>query len=234
MSKLLLRALALAALGIMLTAQVAHGSHVRPRGATPLRVPLVPAFKQCTAPNSTHGAPLSFPSCNPPQHLNPYTTIGTPDANGAGANFVGSFQLKVIPGDVRITVTASDIRCLPGTAATVCNSANAVDGPDYSGDLQLTPLFRITDHGGPGGEAVTVSDLPLTVGSNGSFPCQDTSDTTVGGQCGVATTYNAGIPGAVVGGRRTIWELSQIVVLQSGASGHEQGFTFLKEGVFVP
>ena len=38
----------------------------------------------------------------------------------------------------------------------------------------------------------------------------------------------AGVPGAVVAGRRTIWELNQIVVLQSGASGHEQGFTFLK------
>ena len=42
-------------------------THVRPAGATPFRVPLVPAAKHCTAPNRTHGPPLAFPSCNPPQ-----------------------------------------------------------------------------------------------------------------------------------------------------------------------
>ena len=38
----------------------------RPKGATPLRASMVPAFKACAAPNRTHGAPLAFPSCNPP------------------------------------------------------------------------------------------------------------------------------------------------------------------------
>jgi hypothetical protein len=42
-------------------------SYVRPRGATPFRVPLVPAYSQCTNPNRQHGAPLAFGSCNPPQ-----------------------------------------------------------------------------------------------------------------------------------------------------------------------
>ncbi|PWU20204.1 MAG: hypothetical protein C5B48_12800, partial [Candidatus Rokuibacteriota bacterium] len=42
-------------------------SYPRPKGATPLRVPLVPAAKPCTSPNSTHGAPLAFGSCAPPQ-----------------------------------------------------------------------------------------------------------------------------------------------------------------------
>ena len=38
----------------------------RPKGATPLRVSLVPAYEECSAPNRTHGAPLVSPSCNPP------------------------------------------------------------------------------------------------------------------------------------------------------------------------
>ena len=47
--------------------------YARPKGATPLRVPLVTAFRQCDAPdavppngtpNRTHGPPLAYPSCN--------------------------------------------------------------------------------------------------------------------------------------------------------------------------
>ena len=39
----------------------------RPKGATPISAPLVPAYTQCTAPNRTHGPALAFPSCSPPQ-----------------------------------------------------------------------------------------------------------------------------------------------------------------------
>ena len=42
--------------------QPIHPSYPRPRGASPLRVSLVPAYQACTAPNRTHGSPLSFPS----------------------------------------------------------------------------------------------------------------------------------------------------------------------------
>ena len=41
------------------------GVYPRPGGGTPYRVPLVPAFKACTAPNRTHVAPLNNPSCAP-------------------------------------------------------------------------------------------------------------------------------------------------------------------------
>ena len=52
----------------------------RPKGATPLRVSLVPAFTECTAPNRTHAAPLSFSSCHPPTQTSTAATVGTPDA----------------------------------------------------------------------------------------------------------------------------------------------------------
>src|SRR5436190_5829878 len=38
----------------------------RPKGATPTRLALVPAYTQCTAANRTHGPALAFPSCAPP------------------------------------------------------------------------------------------------------------------------------------------------------------------------
>ena len=36
-------------------------AYPRPKGATPIRVPLVVAYPQCTSPNRTHGPPLAFP-----------------------------------------------------------------------------------------------------------------------------------------------------------------------------
>ena len=37
-----------------------RAGYPRPKGATPTRVPLVPAFNACAAPNRTHGPPLAF------------------------------------------------------------------------------------------------------------------------------------------------------------------------------
>ena len=64
------------------------GGYPRPKGATPSRVSLVPAFRQCTSPNRTHGAPLASQSCAPPVQSSSFLTIGSPDANGAPANSI--------------------------------------------------------------------------------------------------------------------------------------------------
>src|SRR3954464_6119934 len=118
-------------------AQVASATHPRPKGATPLRASVVPAYKTCAVPNRTHGAPLAFPSCNPPVQSSNFLTVGTPDANGvAAANSVGFIRLDVkvgVPGppddsDVLIRQSLSDVRCKPATAAAVCGTANAADG----------------------------------------------------------------------------------------------------------
>src|SRR5439155_19412672 len=71
----------------------------RPKGATPFRVPLAPAYKQCTSPNRQHGAPLSLGSCNPPQPTSSQLTVGTGDANGKAANSTGSVRYDVMGGD---------------------------------------------------------------------------------------------------------------------------------------
>ena len=231
-------ALAVGALGLMAVSQLASASHVRPKGATPLRASLVPAFKACTVPNRTHGAPLAFPSCNPPVQTSNFLTIGSPDANGAGANSTGFILLKVkvtSPEDVLITSTITDVRCQAATAAAVCNSANAADGPDYSGQVQGTATIRISDHyNGPGlNEAATVVDIPFPV--NGQ--CANNALTTIGGTCTVNTTANTVVVGSVKDNQRGVVEIGQLLINDGGADGQiatADNTLFEVQGIFIP
>jgi hypothetical protein len=234
--------LALAALGVMVMAQLASGSHPRPRGASPLRVSLVPAYKQCTAPNSTHGPPLAFPSCTPPVQASNFVTVGTPDANGAEANSIGFAQIKVLTAngvgyDVITTGQITDVRCQPGTDASVCTSANAADGPDYSGELQANAIARATDHfNGPNrDQAGTVQDIPNPF----PFRCQNTPDTSVGATCTVPTERPLIPQPYWFEGKRVVVELTQVEVSDGGADGipstqPEQNTRFAVQGVFIP
>jgi hypothetical protein len=231
-------ALAVGALGLMAVSQVASGSHVRPKGATPLRASLLPSFKACGTPNRTHGAPLAFPSCNPPVQSSSYLTVGAPDANGAGANSVGSILLRVkatSPEDILINATITDVRCQAGTSASVCTSPNAGDGPDYSGEIQGIATSRVSDHyNGPGlNEAATVIDAPVPV--NGT--CANTTSTTVGGTCSVATTANTVVPGLVKDTQRAVIEFSQLQINDGGADGMvstADNTLFEVQGIFTP
>ena len=60
----LMLAAAMGLLGLLIV-QVTGASHVRPKGASPLRASLVPAYKLCGpgggTPNRTHGGPLGVP-----------------------------------------------------------------------------------------------------------------------------------------------------------------------------
>jgi hypothetical protein len=231
-------ALAVGALGLMAVSQIASGSHVRPKGATPLRVSLVPSYKSCGTPNRTHGAPLAFPSCNPPVQSSNFLTMGTPDANGAGAQSIGFILLNVkatTPEDVKIDSTITDVRCLPATAATVCTGTNTAAGPDYSGGLQGNATIRISDHyNGPSlNEAATVTDIPFPV--NGT--CVNTASTTIGGQCDTHTTANAVVVGSVKDAQRAVVEISQLQVFDGGASGTAgaaDATLFEVQGIFIP
>jgi hypothetical protein len=207
----------------------------RPKGATPLRTFLVPAFKQCTAPNRTHGAPLAFPSCSPPAQTSGYLMVGTADSNGQPTKSIGSVRYDAFscpacvgPGpnaDVQIAVSITDVR-------------KASDLSDYTGELRLDQGLRITDKnnppspGGPGPGTVSDTGFPTTV------PCAATSDATVGATCSIMTSANSLVPGAVTAGMRAIWELGRIEVYDGGADGvastTQDNTLFLGEGVFVP
>ena len=65
----------------------------RPGGGTPLITYLVPAYEQCTSPNSQHVAPLAEGSCTPPLQV---SDLLTTSKIGQGKGFV---RLDVMPGN---------------------------------------------------------------------------------------------------------------------------------------
>jgi hypothetical protein len=204
-------------------ATVAVPSYIRPRGATPFRVSLAPAYDQCTNPNSTHGAPLSFGSCGPPHQSSSQLTVGTPDANGQGANSTGSVLYRVVSGDVRVDAAITDVRQKSGLT-------------DYGGELQVDQQVQITDglNGPAQDEPGTVQATPFRF----TVPCAATASTTTGGTCSLSSTFDAIVPGSVVAGARAIWELGQVQVRDGGADGLAStagdNTMFERQGVFVP
>ena len=76
---------------------VLNDAFARPKGASPVRVSLVPAYNGCSSPNRTHGLPLNQGSCNPPVQSSSELTSGTPDANGRAANANGTRPVRREP-----------------------------------------------------------------------------------------------------------------------------------------
>jgi hypothetical protein len=219
----------------------------RPKGATPTRFSLVPAYVDCVSPNREHGPPLAFESCNPPTQTSSNLTVGTPDANGAPAKSVGFLRLGVVVGtpggvddaDVTFAVTVTDVRCKAGVAT--CAAANTAGGADYTGEIQATVELRITDRyngvAPGGGTDAATGDKTFQV----TVPCGATSTpTNIGSTCDLTTTADAvyGDPSIVKEGQRAIWQLGQVDVYDGGADGDVDtaaGNTlFATQGVFVP
>jgi hypothetical protein len=206
-------------------------AYARPKGATPVRASLVPAFQQCTAPNRSHGSPLAFGSCAPPAQTSGFLTVGSPDANGKTANSVGNAKFLTVLGnpstpadeaDVKIQLSMSDVR-------------KKSDLSDYTGELQLQSTMRITDrlNGSAPIDPATLTDLDFPV----AVPCVGTADVNVGSTCSVATTVDSVLPGAIAEIKRTVIELAQVQVFDGGSDGlaATPGNTlFAVQGVFVP
>jgi hypothetical protein len=201
------------------------GGYPRPKGATPFRSALVLAYNACApgGANSTHGGPLSHPSCSPPAQSSGFVTAGTPDANLNSAQFIGSVLLKAGVSDVTFQASLSDVR-------------NKVGLADYAGELQARFTVRRSDRSNAASltEAGTIQgDLPLSF----TLSCAPTAGT-VGSTCAVSTSANAVTPGLVQAEKRAVWEMSQIQVLDGGPDGDvdtASGNTvFARQGVFAP
>jgi hypothetical protein len=220
----------------------------RPGGGTPLRVPLVPAFSACGAPNGSHVPPLDAGSCAPPAQE---STLLTTSSTGAGS---GLIRLVVIPGDtgtqadeadVGITSSASDVRCRGG-GSPGCGAA----GADYTGTVLLRIPVRLTDAAsGFGGVSATVEDARV----DAPVSCVQTASAAVGGSCSLNTTIDSLLPGFSKEGKRTViaggrrqaqWE--HLGYADRGADGVLAGpgcppscgtgdeRSFLEPGVFLP
>jgi hypothetical protein len=201
----------------------------RPRGATPLRVSLVPAYKPCTTSNRTHGAPLAYASCNPPSQQSGYLTVGTPDANGAAANMAGSLSAAALAGNASTTADEADVRLV----ASLTDVRRKSDLADYAGELQARSALRITDRFNGPSESGTVQDIDFAF----TVPCVTTGATTVGSTCSVTTTADALAAGTVKENRRSIWQLGQVRVYDGGPDGvasTQDNTLFAVQGVFAP
>jgi plastocyanin len=217
--------------GMSGTVTVTTPGFPRPKGATPVNTSLVIAYKPCSASNSTHGAPLSSPSCNPPVQQSNFLTVGTADSNGKAANSIGSTRAYAVPGDPGTPADEADVLL----NSSITDVRRKTDLADYAGELQAALTLRITDKnsGGSGVDPATVSDLQFTF----TLPCAVTSDTSIGSACSVATSADAVMPGAVQEGDRASWELGQVKVFDGGPDGvasTADNTLFAVEGLFIP
>jgi hypothetical protein len=214
----------------------------RPKGASPLSIPLVPAYRECTTGNTTHGAPLSNASCKPPTLESGVLTLGTPDVNARPSSSVSSVKLTVVPGpptDVRVATSVTDVFCATTNAA-------CPNGPlsQYTGKLLVAFRVRMTDkyNGSPLQEAATSQDFDVQV----PVQCVTVTGALQGATCQAVTTINSLYPGAILGGKRAVWELNQGRLLDAGpnGTGYDSGCpptcgdgdetVFMRQGIFAP
>jgi FtsP/CotA-like multicopper oxidase with cupredoxin domain len=197
----------------------------RPGGGTPYRVPLVPAYQECTSPNSNHVDPLSQPSCGPPVLESSNLTVGTTGRAGGNARLdvmTGNAGTPEDEADVRFSLFQSDVR-------------DQSDQSDYTGELNAKLRLRITDRtsGNALSESATVEDWPLEVVA----PCAATADPAAGSDCQANTTLDALLPGIVREGARGIWDVQDVEVYDGGPDGlaaTEDNDLFVEQGVFTP
>lgn len=201
--------------------------HVRPAGASPFRVSLVPAFNQCTDANRTHGPPLGFPSCAPPVPGSPNLTIGVGDGDPAFARSIGFVRVAVWPGapggpddtDARVQFRLTNVM-------------RTSDPSEYTGELRARVQVRLTDR--DGSVPQTVRHFPIAF----DVPCVPTAETLDKSLCAITTTLDSVMPGAAAEGRRAVWALDEVRVYDGGPD--EDGTTtadnslFAVQGVFVP
>jgi Tol biopolymer transport system component len=207
--------------------------YARPKGATPMRISLVPAAVPCTAPNRTHGSPLSFESCRPAALSSQYLTTGTPDVNGRPARMSAYLLLKVMPGDPSTPADEADVQI-----TAHLNDVAKKDLTDYTGELRANLPIRITDrsNGVPSGGSPAGTTQPFAFGFD--VPCVANLDPNVRSDCSLSTTIDALVPGAVRERLRSIWQVGQVRVFDGGADGDgstaADNTVFLTQGLFVP
>jgi uncharacterized repeat protein (TIGR01451 family) len=210
---------------------VVFGGYPRAKGATPTRVPLVPAFRVCEAAQATlmHGPPLAHPSCAAPDLASAWLTVGATPANSSG--FV---KLEAIGEGPPIDPNNGDQSDV-GYYMSLTDVRKASDNSDYTGELQVQASLRLTDRESSfsGNAPATMADTSISFNA----PCTATASTTTGATCTVATTADALVPNTVKERNRESWELGRLRVFDGGADGDADtgpNTLFAVQGVFVP
>ena len=198
-----------------------HPGYPRPKEARSVRIPLVPAYAQCTEPNREHGPPLAHPSCAPPRRESRVLTLGSPDSNGRPARGQGVARLTVAAGDPETAADEADVRM----HVSLSDVRSAAGLGDYGGALQARAQVRITDRGNGAeqDEPGTVVDIPFPA----NMQCAPTAGPE-GSTCSLTTTFDAVSPGSITEGARAVWQLGAFEVRD------DENATFARQGLFVP
>ncbi len=204
----------------------------RPGGATPLRVPLVPAYAQCTDPAFQHVGPLDEPSCGPPIQESSLLTTST---TGKG---LGSARLDVQVGDPLTAEDEADV-AIKVSATDVRNASGPID---YSGQVIFTTALQMTDRANGFGE---VSGTTGLFGFSAPVDCTPSPDPSAGSSCTLNTTADSLVAGTAKEGKRAVVATRLIRILDLGADGQlnpncpptcgtGDEKAFLGAGVFTP
>lgn len=132
--------------------------------------------------------------------------------------------------DVELLASATDVR-------------RAADGGDYTGQLLLRTMLRVTDraNGAAGTVSATVQDLRFDV----PFGCLATAGT-AGGTCTLSTTADTLVPGFAREGKRTVIASQGLEMMDAGPDGSVSGSAcpptcgtgdervYLEQGLFAP
>jgi Tol biopolymer transport system component len=205
-------------------------SYPHPQTASPLRVSLVPAFRQCgtggNPSNAKHSPPLATDSCNPPRPGSVLAAVGVSSQSSA--------QMSVTPGDsnpingnqanVPITASLTDIQ----------STAGGDYNPNASGaDLTAVTRLRFTDKAnGYGGLPATATEYDFRV----PIDCSSTSNPSIGSSCTANTTANVVVPGLIQEQRQTVVQAFRVRIDDSGANGirgDSDDRIFMTQGVFT-
>ncbi len=218
-----------------------HPRYARPGGATPLRVPLVPEFTSCGAPDVSHASPLDSPSCSSPALESPMLTTSSQGRGWAAARF------DVVVGNPMTVADEADV----AVSATIGDVTNEADGSDYVGPLVLASDVRVTDtaNGPSATTPATVQDARFAI----PISCVATQQpdpqipNKLGGNCNVSTTFDTLVPGFAREGARAVISTPSVVVEDAGADGMVDSGSgcpptcgtgdeavFLRQGVFAP
>ena len=207
--------------------------YARPKGATPLRVPLVISYKSCTAPNEQHGPRWSTPLF----------------AAAAGVRLGHDRDHRLQrPGDPVRRLAA--LGCVPGNLSTPADEADVKvmmditdvrrkdNLADYVGGVQATIVSRITDRfnavaAGGGSDPATVVDIPFPVQADLHRDRRPRRRVDLRGHHIVRSDRAHCDPE----GKRSIWQMGQVQVSDGGEDGNigtVPNTMFAREGIFVP
>jgi hypothetical protein len=157
-------------------------------------------------------------------------TLGTPDSNRKQARGEGVVEYEAFAGNPATLVDEASVEI----TVTLLDVYDQQTLTDYTGELRVRTGLRITDKHNDPGDIATASDLALGF----TVTCAATADPNQGATCNRVTTVDALFPGAVVEGKRAVWELGQVQVDDGGADGDADtagdNTLFMKQGVFVP